>query len=132
MPPSRALLVSAVCVAGAANAQTFAEQVVKAKVEAAKPEGQKYERSLYPAIGQAMRTCVPPGTTSHETLGNFTLVGAVTTSGTLRGALIEPESKVAMCFRKEFMAARLPPPPYVLPSPGGAGFPVVVEMKLVP
>ena len=127
-----AVLLAAVLLADTASAQTFADRIAAAKTEPAKPEGQRYEQSLYPKFGEGMRTCIPPSTNGTDTLGNFTLVGTVTSGGSLRNTAVEPESKVALCFREQLSAARLPAPPYVLASPAGAGYPIVVEMKVTP
>jgi hypothetical protein len=132
MRSSNTVLLAVVLLAGTASAQTFADRVAAAKTQSTKPEGQRYEQSLYPTFGEGMRTCIPPGTIGTETLGNFTLVGTVTSGGSLRNAAVEPESKVALCFREQMRAACLPAPPYVLASPAGAGYPIVIEMKVTP
>ena len=132
MSPSLIAAVALVLSASSVLAQSFGERVAAAKAEAQKPAGKQYEQSLYPFIGQAMRTCVPPGGGNPNALGNFTYVASVSSAGAVRFAAVQPDSSVARCFHQQFLAITLPAPPHVLQSPSGLSYPIVIEMKVTP
>jgi hypothetical protein len=113
-----------------ALADSFADRVAEAKKASATPQGTKYDQALGPAIGAAMRACVPPGATSTENLGEFVLVGYVDRTGMVSSVEVQPKTKVSLCFATQFQHAHLTPPPEYAAS--AAGFPIAVEMSVRP
>ncbi len=112
------------------NAATFEERVDKAKTIFETKQGKIYEQKLGPFIGNAIRICIPPGSTSEENLGKFIFVAEVSIEGKVSGSEIQPVTKVSKCFNKEFAIQILPPPPDSLMAIGGT--PIIVEMDIVP
>jgi hypothetical protein len=124
------ILIVCVLLSTAALADDFASRVAEAKRASSTPEGKKYDQSLAPALGAAMRACVPPRSTSQANLGKFTLVANVRRSGVVSSVEVQPKTEVSRCFAAQFAQKRLAPPPV---SDGSTqGFPIAVEMSVVP
>ena len=120
-------------VATIAIAADLSKRVAEAKAEIATALGAKYDEKLGPFIGEAKRSCIPPGTTAPENLGNFTFIARVGLDGKQREVEVEPSTRVATCFKGRFAAFTLPTPPGSVGSrEGTTGYPIVVEMKITP
>ena len=124
------ILLACVLFSTAALADNFADRVAEARKASSTPEGKKYDQLLVPAIGAAMRACVPPGSTSPANLGKFTLIGYVASSGAVSLIEVQPKTEVSVCFAAQFEQARFASPPKSGQSK--VGFPIAVEMSLVP
>jgi hypothetical protein len=120
-------------IAAEAAAADLSTRIAEAKAESATPSGAEYDQKLGPLIGQAMRSCIPPGATAPENLGSFALVARVGADGRQREVEVDSNTRVAACFKSRFAAFNLPPPPS---SPGKredfTGYPIVVEMTVSP
>ena len=112
------------------NATTFEERVDIARTAFETEQGKVYEQKLGPFLGNAIRICIPPGSTSEENLGKFIFIAEVSNEGKITDSEIQPATKVSKCFNKEFATQILPPPPDSLIGIGGA--PILVEMDIVP
>jgi hypothetical protein len=123
------LLVVAYLIAWPASADDFAARVADAKRASSSSEGAKYDASLGPHIGAAIRACIPPGSNDPANLGSFSLVGRVTATGALKDIEVEPRTKVSLCFADRFGRSQLQSPPG---NVGSAGYPVLVEMRINP
>jgi hypothetical protein len=123
------ILIAALLICSSAIAADFKSRITEAKQVNATHEGAQYDAALVPYIGAAMRACIPPGSTDPANLGSFTLVGDVTTTGTLKSVAVEPQTKVSLCFAEHFSKSILPNPPAIAM---GNGYPVVVEMLIAP
>jgi hypothetical protein len=126
----RYLILAIIFLADSALAGDFDSRVAEAKHASASVEGQRYDQGLGPSIGIAMRTCVPPGSTSQANLGKFTLVGYVAPSGVLSSVEVQPSTTVSECFAAQFRQLKLPNPPASLALKPGV--PIVVEMSVTP
>ena len=124
------ILIVCLCLSTPAFAEDFASRVAEAKRASSTAQGRKYDHALGPAIGAAIRACVPPGSTSDANFGDFVLVGYVARSGAISSVEVMPKTEVSVCFGAQFEQARLPPPPAYGDSP--QGFPIVVEMSIRP
>jgi hypothetical protein len=123
------ILLAALLVFSSAVAADFTSRITEAKQASATREGAQYDVALGSYIGAAMQACIPPGSTDPANLGSFTLVGNVTTTGTLESVAVEPQTKVSLCFAEHFSKFILPNPPA---TTVGNGYPVVVEMRVTP
>lgn len=124
------LLLPLLAVTVAAHATDFPDRVREGKAAAASTAGKQYDESLGPVIGEAMRACISVGSTAESNLGAFTLVGEVSDSGAIFSVEVQPVTAVSKCFAKQFEKAHLPSPPRL--SGTTTGFPITVEMKVVP
>jgi|SRR5882672_4673840 len=124
------ILLASVLFSTIALADDFADRAAEAKRASSTPEGRKYDQSLVPAIGAAMRACVPPDSTSPADLGKFTLIGFVASSGAVSLIEVQPKTEVSVCFAAQFEQARFASPPKSGQSK--LGFPIAVEMSVVP
>jgi hypothetical protein len=92
------------------------------------PEGQTYEQSLSPAIQSAMMKCLPP---ASQYTGQFALIGNVARSGKVTSVEVRPvDDDVSRCFAERVKESTLPVPP--LSSEGSEGFPITIEMNIIP
>lgn len=113
-----------------AHADDFASRV-KAGDEAAKTEqGKQYESSMGFLVGQAMLTCIPPGSKDTANLGKFIFVASVTETGVLSDIEVQPQSQISACFTKEFSKSNLPVPPEE--NNTGSGYPITITMSVTP
>ena len=117
-------------VATSANASTFDERVIGAKAALETEQGKIYEQKLGPFIYEAIKICVPVGSSSKENLGKFALVADVSLGGKISNSIVKPETSVSNCFRENFGLQVLPSPPVSLVFEGVA--PIIVEMDIVP
>ena len=108
---------------------SFDVRVRTGKDALSSPDGKNYELSIFPAVRKAMSGCVPPGSAAVSNLGNFTLVGLVSRSGTISAIEVEPHTHVSDCFAQKFRESQLPMPPIVPPTDK---FPITVEMSVKP
>ncbi len=113
-----------------AYAADFSARVTEAKIAAKTPEGEKYESSTFPAIRAAMHECIPPGTTSSENLGKFTLVTYVTKFGMLSAVEVQPKTKISQCFSELLTKSQLPIPLGL--NATELGYPLEVTMRITP
>ena len=117
----------------AVAADNLSTRIAEAKAKSATASGAKYDQSLGPFISEAMRSCMPPGSTAPENLGSFTLVAVVNSDGKQSRVEVNPNSKVSACFKSKFTAFTLLPPPSSAGSGEDAGgYPIAVEMKVTP
>ncbi len=123
------ILIAALLVSLPAFAADFASRVAEAKRASATKEGAQYEAALESNIVAAIQSCIPLGSTDPANLGSFTLVGDVTANGALKSVAFEPETRVSTCFASRFSKALLPNPPKTNQA---AGYPIVIEFKVVP
>jgi len=120
----------ALSLAANASAKDFSERVAEARAAASTPAGAEYERSLGAQYGDVMRTCIPPGSSSKADVGAFSLVGYVSASGELSDVVVEPVTPASQCFASHLRTMPLPPPPSA--SAATTGYPIQVQMKVVP
>ena len=117
-------------IGGQAIAGDFAARIAEGKAAAATVEGGRYERTLWPHFGSAMRECVPPGSDTKGNIVEFVLVGHVAKDGTVSRLEVEPPSRVADCFAAELARRGLPAPPELRTSV--LAHPILVEMRVAP
>lgn len=118
-------LVSATAFAG-----NFEERVRSASALFETEDGEAYDKSLIPHIQAAIKKCAPASSTSREDTGKFVLVYDVSSTGKTSDPVVSPETKVSLCFSREFFSQTLPVPPGSMLTNGIA--PVVVEVFVVP
>ncbi len=124
------ILIACLLLSTTAFADDFANRIAEAKKASATQEGKTYDQALGSAIGTAMRTCVPPGSTSQANLGDFILVGYVDKGGVISSVELRPKTEISTCFAAHFAQERLMTPPEHGASP--LGYPIVVEMSVHP
>jgi len=116
--------------AGGATAGDFSSRLAEAKRVEATPEGGRYAQALAPLMGDAMRACVAPGSSAPENLGEFVVVGNVSSGGRLVQAEVRPRTAIGVCFLRQFAASKFPAVPG---TPNlNAPYPIHVEMKVAP
>ena len=127
----RLLLLSILFLAaGAANASEFIALRDAARQLSATQEGQQYDRTVAPIIGDALRKCAPPTATRTSAPSKFTLVGVVSSAGKLSAVDVAPSTPVTQCFATQLGRMRFPPPPPASGVPNVAGYPIAVQMTL--
>jgi hypothetical protein len=123
-------LALVVCVAVfPAMAADFAARVAAAKKVEATADGAKYAASLVPHIGEAIQSCIPPGSTDSASLGAFSFIADVTADGIAHNIAAQPRTKVSACFGERFSQVRLPQPPA---GAVGGDYPIFIEMRVTP
>ena len=114
-------------------ANDMTNHVAEAKKLTATSLGLKYDELLGSYIGETMRICIPPGSTSSKNLGSFTYVSRVGASGNQINVAVEPSTDISECFKSKFEKIILSPPPdYQARKPGLSGYPIAVEIKVAP
>jgi len=116
-------------IAVVAEAENMDSRISEAKSVTSSSTGKSYDALLSPSIGKAIKTCVPPGSTSPANLGNFTLVAYVAADGSTREIEVRPSTSISKCFAQKFSSLKMPAPPEALIAKNGV--PIVVEMSIV-
>ena len=124
------LLLLLLSLAGQAGAADFAARVAEAKAAAASLEGAKYDQSLWPYFGTAIRTCVPPGSSAESNVGDFVLVANISSNGKLEFVDVEPVTVISTCFAAQLEKTQLPVPPKYTQSV--QDYPMHMEMRIKP
>jgi len=121
------MLVSAT----AAAAESFDQRVAIAKSLEDTPQGQAYDQILFGAIGEyiqkAMQKCFPRETKADTV--RFTLVADILANKTAARVEVQPNTKMAACFRDKFVSAPFP----ALPAYAKEGtLPIFMDVKIEP
>ncbi len=123
------LLFAAGALVFGAVAGDFEARVRAGELSEKRPDGGRYLSVLGPAYGEAMRTCIAPGTNDPNNLGRFELVADITSNGTVVNAVVRPHTPVSLCFAREFGKSKLLPPPII----NGANLhPIYLAMRVTP
>ena len=113
-------------------AQILASRVDEARFLQTTPEGLQYDQLLGPHIGDAMATCIPPGSTDPKNLGAFVYVSLVGQKGVQHSFAVEPDTVISTCFKSKFSGRVLPRPPKHQNKTDTFGYPIAIEMKVAP
>ena len=122
-----ALLLLAYASAGHVN--DFASRVKAGESALATSSGRRYEASWGMTMHASLKTCIPVGSTSSASLGKFTFVANVSSSGAVSSVQVKPVTPVSKCFAKHFGDVPLPPPPGI---PPGSFLPVADSISVTP
>jgi len=110
-----------------ALADNFTDRVAAGRAASSTAEGSKFDDSIIPMLGKAGQACDPPGMVLPAAeLGTIDLVGDITPAGKLINVAVVPQTPVAECFVKQFLKNSFDPPP----RPGGANYPILVQLTV--
>ena len=126
----RYLAIVGVFISGVSAAASFEERLALADEISETVAGTKYENHLEPYIHRAIASCIPPGSTDEDNLGNFTLVADVQPEGVVTSLEVKPKTKVSNCFSINFASQNIPAPPESLLK--NNLMPIAIEMNIVP
>ena len=93
------------------QASEFSSRLRAGQMALSTPSGKSYEHSWGEVMRASLTSCVPIGTRSTATLGTFTFVANVSSSGSVSDVEVRPVTAVSQCFAKYFGGAQLPAPP---------------------